>query len=302
MQALDFDALTAAPVLGEGVFGRVLDLGDGTVLKLARDKCAGVGSGREKIQREHAALAILAEAQQLPGLVAVSLGHGDVPTSSLPGRDGFAVWLRMSKLPGRPISVDHVEDLSGTQQSALGDEIGIALARVQDGLGNALAAAGESATLIDDESGYGEIEAVIGELGDPRYQEAIAQLRKMRARIRLAILASPTHGDFNVSNLLFTPDRKVCGVLDLAEWGADFPEKDVADAIFELPMLTAAVIAAYERESGFKVDQGRLALGLAENALYAAVIAARRGDAEATQQNRELLPTHLARATALSAR
>jgi len=33
----------------EGLWGRVYDLGDGTVLKLACETCSGMGSGREKI-------------------------------------------------------------------------------------------------------------------------------------------------------------------------------------------------------------------------------------------------------------
>ena len=43
-----------AALLGEGLWGRVYDLGDGTVLKVAREHCAGIGNGVEKIASEHA--------------------------------------------------------------------------------------------------------------------------------------------------------------------------------------------------------------------------------------------------------
>jgi hypothetical protein len=68
------------------------------------------------------------------------------------------------------------------------------------------------------------------------------------------------------------PDWQLCAILDFAECGTDFPEKDISDIVNVLPSLSRSVICGYEKESRFRIDSERLRLGLAENALYGAVI------------------------------
>ena len=67
-------AVRPASMIGEGVFGRVYDLRDGTVLKVARDKSAGIGSGRVKINKEFEALTRLQGSADLAGRIALPLG------------------------------------------------------------------------------------------------------------------------------------------------------------------------------------------------------------------------------------
>src|SRR5262245_3815295 len=100
-----FDIADFVPqrLLGEGVWGRVCDLDDGTVLKIAHEQCAGIGSGWAKIENECAALTLLAAADALAGLVPVVRERGDIPSSSPLAEEGFAVWLRMTKVSGRTI-------------------------------------------------------------------------------------------------------------------------------------------------------------------------------------------------------
>lgn len=283
---IDFDDLVAAPVLGEGVFGRVVDLGDGTVLKAVREKCAGIGSGRQRLEREWGTLARLMVAGELEGLVPVPCGFGDVPWSSELARDGFEAWLRMTKMPGQELRLDGLVPLSAFEQSAIGSRIGQALACVHRGLGRAAIAAGERSLSTNADDVYAEIDQAAYEIGDSLYADAIQQLKLARRKVPVALLNMPSHGDFNSSNLMFTPDWQICAVLDFAECGTDFPEKDISDIVNGLPSLASSVICGYQDESRFKIDSRRLTLGLAENALYGAVIATRSGDRAEAMQNR----------------
>jgi hypothetical protein len=158
-----------------------------------------------------------------------------------------------------------------------------------------MAAAGKGSMSLDGDNVYAAIGEAVKEIGDPLYFDAIRQLAHARRGVPLAVLAMPSHGDFNTSNLMFTPDRQVCGILDFAECGTDFPEKDISDVVNDLPWLLKSVICGYEEESSFRIDLSRLTLGLAENALYGAVIGTRSGDVAETAQNRALLITHLQR-------
>src|SRR5262245_27898021 len=114
-----FDIANFAPtrLIGEGVWGRVYDLGDGTVLKIARERCAGIGSGGAKIENECIALQLLAAAGALAGLIPVVRGRGDIPPTLPLAAEGFTVWLRMTRMPGRVFSPGEIGALSSSQQS-----------------------------------------------------------------------------------------------------------------------------------------------------------------------------------------
>ena len=290
-----FDIANFTPTrpLGEGVWGRVYDLGDGTVLKIAREACAGIGSGGAKIENECIALQSLAASDALAGLIPVVRGRGDIPPTSPLAAEGFTVWLHMTKMPGRSISPEHVSGLSRSQQSRIARDIGVALARVQAALRDALAVARTCLTPAGAGVAYAEITSAAEQLGDPFYLNAIATLTTVRLQVAPAVLAHPTHGDFNTSNILVDDDGSICGILDFAEWGADFPEKDFAHILQELPALADQVIASYERASGFVTDPARLTLALAENALFGAVIGERQRDADSVQSCRRALSAAL---------
>jgi Ser/Thr protein kinase RdoA (MazF antagonist) len=290
-----FDIADFVPqrLLGEGVWGRVYDLGGGTVLKIARERCAGIGSGRAKIENECAALTLLAAAGVLAGLVPVVRGRGDIPVSSPLAREGFAVWLRMTKVSGRPISADDIDKLSRQEQSRIGRELGVALACVHAGLCRALALARMNLPTVGALKTYADVADAAARLADRFYVDAVAQLTRARSRIPSEVSSHPIHGDFNSSNILVAEDGRICGILDFAEWGADFPEKDFAHMLQELPTLSDDVIASYERESGFATDPLRLTLASAENALFGAVIAERQQDMDSVKSCRRTLTAEL---------
>jgi Phosphotransferase enzyme family len=264
---------TTRPLLGEGLWGRVYDLGDGTVVKIAREKCAGIGSGRQKIENESIALTFIATMREFSGLVPVACGHGNIPPSSPLAEQGFSHWLRMTKMQGRHLWAEEIDRIDDGRRATVARSIGIALARLHKGLGDTLPSSAIS--VVEGAAAYCAIADAARQLDNSLYTAAASRLKKVRTCIPKHILARPAHGDFNISNLLFSPDGEVCAILDFAEWGTDFPEKDISDVLQELPMLAPELIAAYERVSGFKVDSGRLALGVAENVLCGAVIGER---------------------------
>jgi hypothetical protein len=187
-----FDVASFVPtrLLGEGVWGRVYDLGDGTVLKIAREQCAGIGSGRAKIENECEGLTLLAAAGVLAGLVPVVRGRGDIPSSSPLAREGFAVWLRMTKVSGRTISADDIDELSRHEQSRIGGDLGVVLARVHAGLRHALAVARRSLPAVGAVETYADVANAAARLGDPFYMDAVAQLTRARCRIPSEVCAT----------------------------------------------------------------------------------------------------------------
>jgi aminoglycoside phosphotransferase (APT) family kinase protein len=289
----DIANFTPTRLIGEGVWGRVYDLGDGTVLKIAREACAGVGSGGAKVENECIALEMLAAAGALAGLIPVVRGRGDIPTTSPLAAEGFTVWLRMTKMPGRSISPEHVSSLSRSRQSRIARDIGVALARVQAALRDGLAVARPGIAPAGGAVAYAEITGAAEQLDDPFYLNAIATLTRARLQIAPAVLAHAVHGDFNTSNILVGDDDGICGILDFAEWGADFPEKDFAHILQELPAIADHVVASYERASGFVTEPARLTLASAENALFGAVIGERQRDADSVQSCRRALSAGL---------
>jgi len=289
----DIADFTPTRLLGEGVWGRVYDLGNGTVLKIAREACAGIGSGGAKIENECVALQLLAATGALAGLIPVVCGRGDIPLTSPLAVEGFTVWLRMTRMPGRIISPEQVGGLSRWGQSRVARDIGVALARVQAALRDALAVARTSIVPASAAVAYAEITLAAEQLGDPFYLNAIATLARARSQVEPAVLAHAVHGDFNTSNILVGDDGGICGILDFAEWSTDFPEKDFAHILQELPAIADPVVASYERASGFVTDPARLTLALAENALFGAVIGERQRDADSVRSCRRDLSAAL---------
>ncbi|MEL6556174.1 MAG: hypothetical protein AAFQ63_22365 [Cyanobacteria bacterium J06621_11] len=89
------------PVLGSGLWGSVLNVGDGSVLKLARKKCVGIGDGQVKIQREVSVLRAIAATNCQQDLITANvLGWGERQVKTLSAQDDRALWLHTSRVPG----------------------------------------------------------------------------------------------------------------------------------------------------------------------------------------------------------
>ena len=271
-------------LLGEGVWGRVYDLADGTVLKLAKETSSGIGSGRKKIEREYAALKALADVPEINNFLPRVLGKGDVSPGSELTENGFSLWLRSTKKEGESLSDLAIEALPSEEKERLGHNIGMALARL-----HAAMASIPNGQYMNPDSLYDELKQDVSD--NPFYMACIAILEKELALIPPDILNRAAHNDYNISNLLFS-GYEVCAVLDFAEWGPCFPEKDISDIVKDCPSLIEPLVAAYEQESMSKIDRRRVALGLAENALYGVVISERKSDMKERKSEMKTLFRH----------
>lgn len=113
------------PLLGEGLWGTVHDLGDGSVLKLVR-RNGGLGSGESKHYREVTALRLLGaiDGLRLPRLLDAGRFANAYGFSGPP----LAGWLRLEKLDGMPVDENGLYALRGEERERLGEEIGAAIA------------------------------------------------------------------------------------------------------------------------------------------------------------------------------
>ena len=105
------------PLIGEGVWGSVHDLGDGTVLKLVR-RNGGLGTGESKHFRETTVLHLLAGLEtsrlRLPRLAASGRFENAYGFSGPP----LAGWLRLEKLAGRPVGEGGLYALGKTRRGS----------------------------------------------------------------------------------------------------------------------------------------------------------------------------------------
>ena len=290
-------------LLGEGVWGRVYDCQDGTVLKTARTQCAGLGDGREKIENEFRVLSRLNSIDFFKGLVPEPFGHGEysartnentaepaeIKSISDLFTGGFNLWLRISKMDGDRLHLQDVMALGEKDRQILGQNIGKILGNMHIAALDAELAPVETETASDK---FRILKDAADQ--DEELLEVIGILEREISKIPDEIKYRPAHNDFNITNLLFK-DLEVCAILDFAETSRNFPEKDLSDIINELPQLKDCIIRGYQDCTSFDVDQRRLSVGLIENGLYGALIAARNSDAEGLVLNKEIIRRNLDR-------
>lgn len=119
------------PALGTGLWGTVLDLGDGTVLKLARRRCAGIGDGLEKVQREASVLKAIEARCHRPAVgIARVRGWGERSAPDIASGDDRTVWLHTTRVPGDEREVLELERATESEASAVGSSVCRALVEV----------------------------------------------------------------------------------------------------------------------------------------------------------------------------
>lgn len=249
---------TGWTLLGEGVWGSVHDLGDGTVLKLVR-RNGGLGTGESKVYREATALALLAPLAGgragvlLPRLMASGRFANAYGFSGPP----LAGWLRLEKLDGRPVDEGGLYALKLEERERLGEEIGAALAHFHS---DTAPLAEEAAKLAS--PALRSISEALTRIHDP-------SLRDRLERLKDAIAAEDAprvflHGDLNFSNVL-AARGKTPAFIDFAEAGIGFAEEDFRH--FDNPgPLRDAIFRSYAAVSGRAIDSKRFRMGVAVNA------------------------------------
>lgn len=253
------------PLLGEGVWGAVHDLGDGTVLKLVR-RNGGLGTGESKHYREVTALGLLTglENVRLPRLVEAGRFSNPYGFSGPP----LAGWLRLERLEGRPVGEDGIYALRGEERERLGEEIGAALAHFHRA-GEAIA---EDAAKLGSPA-LRSISEAMTRINDPALRVRLDRLKEMIAAENAPHVF--LHGDVNFSNLLSARGQRPA-LIDFAEAGAGFAEEDFRH--FDNPgPLRDAIFRSYAAVSGRPVDELRFRMGIAVNAAVSLALGSNAG-------------------------
>ena len=263
--------LSTLKTLGSGLWGVVYDLGDGTVLKRSKQICAGVGEGLEKIKREQLVLSALEEhcsKQQLA--VPRPLGWGAHSDGEYPN------WLQTTRVAGSVRKVAEIAKLPTERQAVVGRAVAVALVQLQQMLATAdlegrVPTAQENLQSLA--KGLTDDSVSLNYLG--RLQQMLAKLGNAEQQV--------IHGDFNISNLLFSGDT-VNAVIDFAETRQGFYEEDLIAIVSELPALRESLFNTFEELTGYAINAERLQYALALKSLLTYAICKRLGEKAASEE------------------
>ena len=260
-----------ALLLGAGVWGRVFDAGDGTVVKLLRQG-GGLGEAVELWANERDALRAL-ERQPLPVAVPRVVDAGQLDEAET----GYRAFLRLTRLPGRALDDDSLARLAGAPGGRFAAQLGEALAALH---GCAMAQGfADSRAGVD----LAALEDIAAQVADVAGTDTIAAIAEgLMALDGGATVAS--HGDINSTNLLADEDGNLVGLIDWAEARRDWREAEFCHLVL-LPGSSDSVRRAYEVAARVALDDRRLALAGLHNALIGLAISRRLGDAEETAGN-----------------
>jgi aminoglycoside phosphotransferase (APT) family kinase protein len=268
--------------LGHGLWGPTIDLGDGTVLKLVRQR-AGIGDGLEICGNEARVLAALGGGPlghlAVPRLVA----HATFAAGSPAAAEGYAAWMRLTRVAGAPFSEERLARLPARERDRFAGSFGESIAVLHQ---EAAAALADASIALDD-----RVQALLKGLAatSPADGGLCAGLTSTLAAIPADRRRGFIHGDFHLSNLLVGEDGLISGVVDFAEAGRGLREVDLA-YLHWLPQIAAAARRRYEAAAG-PVDDVAYNLAGAIYALASAVILEQNGEAGAAGGERRLLGT-----------
>ena len=132
--------------LGHGLWGPTIDLGDGTILKLVRQR-AGIGDGLEICGNEACVLAALGGGPlghlAVPRLVA----HATFAAGSPAEVEGYAAWMRLTRVAGAPFSEERLARLPARQRDRFAGSFGESIAVLHQ---EAAAALADASIPLDD--------------------------------------------------------------------------------------------------------------------------------------------------------
>jgi len=250
------------PRLGQGVWGDVFLLTDGTLLKCVRLE-GGAGHGERKRQAEALMLAALPRLKS-PEVLAPTLLGEDVWPEGGSLSAIYCGWLRLSRLRGTVLSTAEMGKAPLSEQRARGDKLGRTLARLHLGGGRLLA---EAATLGDPIlRGLYEVRPLLDKAEDAQRLGALAKAWQRRADAAVLL-----HGDVNLSNIVWPPEPKApLGLIDWAEAGVGARESEfrhfAQSGAQPLGAFRDGLFAGYEAVLPLPLDPRRLVQVAAANA------------------------------------
>jgi hypothetical protein len=278
------DAIAGLPtagagLLGRGLWGPTIDLGDGTLLKLVRHR-AGIGDGLDIHANEARVLAALGGRRLGPLEIPRLVAHGTFAPHTSAAAHGYTAWLRLSRVAGKPFGEERLARLSGHERDRFAASFGEAIAVLQSEAKQALG----GTVALDD-----RVRALLAGLAtaSPADADLCAGLSESLAAMPGGQRRGFVHGDAHLSNLLVGEDGLVCGVIDFAEAGRGFPEIDLA-YLHWLPQIAAGARRSYEAAAA-PVDDVAYRLAGAIYALTGAIIGEQNGDGSDAAADRRLL-------------
>ncbi|MDZ4238171.1 MAG: aminoglycoside phosphotransferase family protein [Hydrogenophaga sp.] len=247
------------PLIGEGLWSSIHDLGDGTVLKLVRRHAGGtggLGSGVALHRREVLALTLLGGEENDFFRVPALIGEGAFDSGAHAG------WLRMSHLPGTAPDAGRILYAPPETRDAFGERLGATIAEFHiaatahahaagSKLGDSIA---RSITLARDR---------FGQPDDHRAADTVLAAWAGECEAGPLVFV---HGDVNLSNVMDPGPRAAPGLVDFAEAGFSLAEADFRHMDGWGP-LRDAVFRGYAARSGHAPDMRRVHLASAANAL-----------------------------------
>lgn len=255
------------PLLGEGLWSTIHDLGDGSVLKLVR-RNGGLGSGESKHYREAEVLRLLDGLTGRDFRVPRLLGAGRFADAYGFSGPPLAGWLRIEKLPGRALEEGGLYALKSDQRERIGETIGAALAAF-----HAAGAAHLPAAAKLGRSSLRSLDEALTRIGAPEQRAGIDRLKAMWAAEEGAPVL--LHGDVNLANLVIERGAPI-GLVDFAEAGTGLPEEDLRH--FDNPgPLRDAIFRAYGAVAGRAVDMRRFRMAVAVNAAVSLALGSNAG-------------------------
>lgn len=279
------DAVAGIPldrvaILGQGLWGPTLDLGDGTLLKLVRHR-AGIGAGLDICANEARVLAALDGRRLGPLAVPRLVAHGIFGAHTAAADQGYAAWLRLTRVSGAPCGEEWLARLSTRERDRFAVNLGESIATLQRECSQAL---GTGLDTLGD-----RVYALLTALAkaSPGDSELSAELAEMLDATPAGHRRSFVHGDAHLSNLLLGADGLICGVIDFAEAGRGVPEIDLV-YLHWLPEIAAAARRSYEAGAG-PIDDHAWNIAGAIYAVTGAVISEQHGDPAAAKSDRALL-------------
>tara|TARA_R110000868_G_scaffold88889_1_gene247680 strand:- start:5371 stop:6315 length:945 start_codon:yes stop_codon:yes gene_type:complete len=220
-QSPDLPAPGQWQLAGEGMWGGVYDLGDGTVLKVVR-RHGGLGNGEALHHREAQALTMLdglsTDYVRVPRLY----GAAAFTNSYLGSAPPLAGWLRLETLPGLRLSTDAALTMPARTRDLLGERLGAAIA---DFNVQATKRAEACASALAD--------TITRSLTLARAQLGSAEMHRAADAIAAAwaqkLAAGPlvfVHGDLNPGNIIDDGNDRPLGLVDFAESGWSLAETE----------------------------------------------------------------------------
>ncbi len=248
-------------LLGEGVWGKVYDLDDGTVMKIAKEK-GGVGSGRLKVLHELKILRGVAGAKQEVSFgIPEVIDSGEFPKGWIYKDEEYVIWMRSTKLAGSVLEINRIESLTDEAKTKIAMSLAGALAEFHDALRASGIELQEDKILTDPDTAKG-LSGI-----DVKRLHAV---RNYFAQDDRAL--KPIHGDFNISNIMFGAELSVSGVLDFAETCLGHDEDDLCSLTSELPFLKEKIVREYERRTGRIIDPVHMAMAEMKRDLISMII------------------------------